>query len=340
MADLTKSGQLSGGSTGDTGGSSGKPAKTTKTSGSLEARVAREFPALLPYLKVPELRSIFDEWFKDRASSGSELYAKIISSDYYRKRNEDQRLFPTLGPADQEALIRQNQAKLYQWFLSNGSTSFLAKAGITDMDSDFIRWRAYRIAKGDISYEEMTSHWTGVLIKDYPDSPLSHSIEAERIAAAQFAQRDEDYLEDIFDSATNEYYLPRDKKSYAALAKQLANGEITASDVQDYLRTQATELFPRYAEHIKRGIAPANFIEPKLRIVANELDVSSDDLRADPKVWERMVADAAATNSQMSGMDWVRFARSMPQYVGSKGARDDTSSLMGAFSRAFGKAVG
>lgn len=309
--------------------------------------LASPFGALIrPYIEVDELRPLIVamapvEW-GGKGKGADWFLSAVQGTSWYQQRTETQQSWSTLTPAEKENRIRQTGANMYDWLQTNAGTDWVTKKGYAELYSRIeskgnnkLRYWAWKVASGAMSYEEWQVNVSQSLLKD-PTSKMAILDLQSREELARMAKRPEEIAEELWMKARGEYFVNFSKETAKQWANDIINGRSSFGEFNDFLRKQAATLYPAYAESINNGILPKALFGPALTTLAGELEVSEEQVLGDNKLWGEITAQAAGSKDPFTASDWVRYARSLPQWRRTRGAQDMAATFSDKLLKQFG----
>lgn len=141
--------------------------------------------------------------------------------------------------------------------------------------------------------------------------------------------------------AASNYFVPVSDESAFGYAQQIAAGTLTTDGVNQMFQIQAKGRFPTIADLIDKGITPGQFFEPYKQMISSELEISPDqiDLVKNPQYNPILdYADTGSANRRVMTMSEAqRYARSLPGWDSTSGAKKAAADLSSYLGNVFGK---
>lgn len=303
-------------------------------------------PYIRPFIDVDELRpyivQLAPSTMGGKDLSPEEFLSIVQGSQWFQNRTNLQQNWATLTGAEKENQIRQVAAKMFDWLQTNAGQEWVVKKGynalfarIGSKGDNKLRFWAYKVASGAMSYEEWQVNVSQSLLKD-PTSKMAILDLQSREELARMAKRPEEIAEELWMKARGEYFVNFSKETAKQWANDIINGRSSFGEFNDFLRKQAATLYPAYAESINNGILPKALFGPALTTLAGELEVSEEQVLGDNKLWGEITAQAAGSKDPFTASDWVRYARSLPQWRRTRGAQDMAATFSDKLLKQFG----
>lgn len=298
-----------------------------------------------PYAKVDELRPLLVKLAPREWGGGGwtveKFLAAVQATKWYTQRNEDELAWKTLTEGDKEQRIRSIAAEMYDYLRDSGGTDWVTKKGYTDLFRKIgdpggqLRYWAWKVASGQMSMTEWELRLAEGMMKD-PTSDLAIQQLAHREEMARMAKRPEEIGEELWQSAHGDYFLPLSKETAKRWADAIINGKASFGEFKDYMRKEAAELYPKWAESINNGVLPKALFGPAMGILSDELEMSEEAIKADPTLWGQLTNNASGAGDAFTAADWTRYARSTPRYRYTKGGNERAAYHVDSLLRRFG----
>jgi hypothetical protein len=297
------------------------------SSSQLEAKVRKQFPELIPYLAVPELKAVIlqgaqENWTEDR------FLAAVRGSNWWKSHTNTQQEWTTLPPAEQKQRIGNTQSQMQEYYLHLYGKD-------KKIDPSRLAWQAKQIASGALTYEQWQASALMGALKDKKSLASINQAE-EEASAHRLQQRPEEISEELYVKARQDFWVPMSKGDALKWAQKINSGTISESDFTDYLRKQAAALYPAFAKQIKAGADPNNLFAPYANVAAEELQVSPQDLVMNDRVFGQ-VFQSASDGKFPSMADFRKKIRTLPEWQQTEGARKIASDGALSILNTFGK---
>lgn len=304
-----------------------KATATTKKPADLEAQIRTEFPALAPFLDVPELKSILvkaakENWTPDR------FLAEVRGTSWWKNRTLTQQEWVSLPQAEKNSRVDQTAATMIQYYIQLYGMDYMRKnlRAKLDPNSKETKAVAEKIASGRMSIEEWQFQALSSALKQ-PKSLASITQRESEASTRRTALRPEEIAEELFITARQNFWVPMTKADALVWAKRINDGISSEADFHDYLRTQASGLYPDYAKQIAGGVEPGVLFAPYTNIAAEELGISADAVVMDDRIFgtffdqslHGQFPSAGAFRAHIRSLDEWRYGEKANQ-LGSDGA--------------------
>jgi hypothetical protein len=216
-----------------------------------------------------------------------------------------------------------------------GTSAFTKQFGSLAKFEQGIHEQAARVASGGQTWEDWLLTWT--MKARTTSGTQEFSDEQQRqLALAQQAKTPQEIAEKLFEQAHGDYFISLSKADALNWANNIMNGKSSYGEFDDYLRKQASTLYPFYKDSINNGVLPKTLFGPAMNSLSNELEMSPEQVQADPKMWGEITAQAAGSKAPFTASDWIQYARNLPQYKATQGAAQLTSDFASTILKEFG----
>lgn len=112
-----------------------------------------------------------------------------------------------------------------------------------------------------------------------------------------------------------DYGVPLADSTLDTWMNGVLDGKYTTTDFENYLRQQASSLYPSLANEINRGINVKTFADPYRQLAAQTLGITPEDINfADPKWNAALNFDDGKGRRAMTLYEWGRHLRTEEQY--------------------------
>jgi len=136
-----------------------------------------------------------------------------------------------------------------------------------------------------------------------------------------------------------DYGVPLSEATMDRWMNDLVDGKVTTDDYTNYLRQQATSLYPTLANEIGRGITVKTYADPYKEIAAQTLGLSPEEIDfSDPKWNVALNFDDGKGRRAMNLFEWKEFIRSDERYGYDRTpeAQDKAYDMVSRLGRMFG----
>lgn len=325
--------------------------KTTSTSNKQDELIDRLLrdptfgPIIRPFVKVAELRPLIANLapvsWGGKGWTESKFLLAVQQTKWWTSKSDAQLQWKTLTEGQKESEIRKQAAELAAWLQANGGQDWFVKKGYADLarkvnqPGGILRYWAWQIASGQRSLAEWELTMTQGLMGD-TTSELAIMQLQRREELARLAKRPEEMAEELWQQARGEYFLPLSKDSAKKWAQAIIDGKSSFGEFKDYMRKEASEMYPKWAESINNGVLPKALFGPALTILSGELEMSEEAIIADASLWGQLTANAAGQGGGFTASDWVRYARNSPRWKNTRGANIMAADFSERLLRTFG----
>lgn len=191
-----------------------------------------------------------------------------------------------------------------------------------------------------LSDEQARSLAKDALRNGYNERQLQASIAAEMRKSPQAVQtlRIGEVGRDVRRLAAD-YGVPLADSTLDTWMNGVLDGRYTTVDFENYLRQQASSLYPSLANEIARGVSVKTFADPYRQIAAQTLGLPVEDINfADPKYNVALNFDDGKGRRMMTLYEWGRHLRTNEQYGYDRTpeARDKAYEMTDRLGRMFG----
>lgn len=304
---------------------------------SLSDRIRNEFPMLAYLLDVPELQPLItqaanERWGLDR------FIARLRDTQWWGATTSVAQEWVTLSPAEQTDRARAIQAQMVDWARQNWGADYTrARFGDDPYSTDSWSWHyAWEIASGKRPKELIFS----LLTRDglaAAGTPLQVAEMDRQEELARKAKRPEEIGEELFMVANRDYLIPLSVEQSRKWADDILQGRVSMGAFRDYLRQEASQKFGRYASEISRGVLPRVLAGANVGILVQELGMSEEAVLANPRLWGEIANQMAGAKDTFTASDWLKYARSLPEWKGSIKAKEMASDYTSFIGQTFGK---
>jgi hypothetical protein len=201
---------------------------------------------------------------------------------------------------------------------------------------------------GDVSAQlgfRLSDEQTKKLARDalrnqYDERTLQAAIASEMRLSPQAQQslRAGSTGRDVQRLATD-YGVPLSEATMDRWMNDLIDGKVTTDDYTNYLRQQATSLYPTLANEIGRGVTVKTYADPYKEIAAKTLGLSPEEIDfSDPKWNVALNFDDGKGRRAMNLFEWKEFIRSDERYGYDRTpeAQDKAYDMVSRLGRMFG----
>jgi hypothetical protein len=113
----------------------------------------------------------------------------------------------------------------------------------------------------------------------------------------------------------SDYAVPLADSTLDKWMNDIMDGRVTEDDFENYLRTQASSLYPTLANEIGRGVTVRQYADPYRQIAAQTLGLSPDEIDfSDPRWNEALNFDDGQGRRAMTLYEWGRHLRQDERY--------------------------
>jgi hypothetical protein len=301
----------------------------------LEGQIRRDFPGLAPFLDVPELKNLLVK-AADQGWTADRFMAEVRGTKWWKTHTQSQQEWVTLAPAEQRKRGKDALAKMVAYEMDlYGTASFNKTYGsVANYEK---RWwsQAIRLASGQVSFEMWQFDTLQKAKKTSGSQAFADEMQRQEELARQ-VKRPEEIAEQLWQQAHGDYFVNISKKDAKKWADNIIHGKSSFGEFDDFMRKTAATMYSGYADSINNGVLPKALFGPALSTLANELETSPDAVVANPKLWGEITAQAAGAKGAFTASDWIRYARALPEYQHTHGARELVANFEQEILQRFG----
>lgn len=293
----------------------GLPGAPTATSSDEEivAFLQANYPYMAAFLHNPEVRGVLINGAR-QGFDESRLKGALTATSWWQSTDAAQRTWQQLNaedPAEARRLVGQTAASIQNSAKTLGigmSAAQIANMATMATAAGWTDAQTIDNLVGSFSWE----------------STPGGDMTAYRDAVKQIGAG---YLVNVSEQTARQY------------AEAIASGEMSQQGVESIMQRQARARFSWMGDLIDQGIRPADYFAPARDVLANELEVGSEDINLmDPK-WLSML-EVRDEKGQIRGAtlnEAMLTARRQPEWAGTQKAQERTASMAGMLGEIFGR---
>lgn len=261
-------------------------------------------------LGVPDLNPIFDQYVRE-GRTADWLKAQIEKTNWWKTNNASSRQWQDLSATDPaEAQTR------YEGMYSKVQL-VAARVGVNDPG---------KVA--EISRQAVSLGWT------------DEQIRAALVVNATPSGDMRSYMQSVHDAAGEYLFAVSDDTAFT-LGKAMFLGSLTPEGMKSQMREIAKANFPGLASQLDQGFTMRQITDPMRQAVANTLEVApaAIDLIKNPKYAKMLTVTDEKTKTQrpMTITEATQYARSMPEWGKTFGARNEADNATKGLLQTFGQ---
>lgn len=262
----------------------------------------------------PEIQSLFQEAVKNNWSKqlfeanirGSNWYEEI-GGEYARKAWFSK----TMGGPDWEDQLVQARDAVQRQATAMGAD--LSPADIDDFAERYLFEGWYTQGREGLMMDAMASR-------------------IDAIRGGQISIRDE------LAKAAYDNGVSLSDQWFVEVARAISRGDSTKADYEQYIREQAANKYPLYADRIRQGISVRSLASPYTKRMAEILELNEESIGlADPYITEALgQVDAEGKPKAMSFADFETKLRNDPRWENTKNGKNTLLNMATQFMKDWG----
>lgn len=281
----------------------------------VDAWIRANYGYMAGFLDHPEVGPILREaalagWDEHR------LYGRVSQTQWWRTTSAAQRTWQALmyeDPAEAQRQVAETAA-----MVNNRARSL----GLPMSSGQIAGIAAQATANG----------WSDAQVIDSLVSQINWAtIEAGDLTA----------LRDDVKAVAGDYLVGVNESTAQNYAARIASGELTIQGVQSAMREQAKARFGYIADQLDQGITVKDYFRPIRDVIANELEVTAEEIDLTDSRWLKMVENrdekgqlrAATMNEAMLA------ARKTPEWASTRKAQESTTKAITQIAQVFGRRI-
>lgn len=287
---------------------------------SLQSDVAERYPALVPLLKVPEIRNLFTQAVSANWSPNM-FQSRFMATRWFRSQSETQRRWWVTVATDPGEAKKQRQ--LYQQELGIQAN----RLGFTPTPTELgiIREKALQLGVAP------DSNWvTQTLInlaqkrggRTGPGEWTTTANQVRQIGSAEYLKAEPTHV-------VNKW------------TQWIVGGRATIEDYQDAARTEAMKRYPHLADELRKGFTVNDLISRQREMVAEELEYANvEQVNMNDPRWHQLlgIRDPKTNTWRMpTDSEVMTWARKDPGWGKTSKGRQAAASMTQNLLRAFGR---
>ena len=256
------------------------------TTEELQARVRAEYPAYAYLLAIPEVAALLLEAVDpDRGFSPQEFTAKLQATEWYRTHGEVSRQWDAFVNADPASAQRQIDARMSE------IRNLIGEMGVPIGENE-LPWLAdwslrFGIAPGSTEMQDMLA---GAF-----DRPGAR----EAAGGGSFGAA----LTEIRRMGREEYLVPVSETDAYNWARLVTSGDLSIESVRNAMRDLAKGKFSHLSDLIDQGVAPGTYFAPYRQMIAQELEIGSEQVDLTDARWADILSYAPTTGVKPTRTD-------------------------------------
>lgn len=247
--------------------------------------------------------------------SSEELDNLLKSTSYYQSRTEAQLEWNDLSKAEREKRVNDTAIQLVDSYFQ------LVGAQIPMTNGTLMQW-ARRIASGEIGYGVAIEQWIKPAALKNPESPWSRTIRNEKINQGQFEVDVENAAEQARQLARR-WGVQLSETSLADWGNKLTMNEASEADLIDYLKKQASILYPWKDPELETMEAAEPWLQTYSRVMERNADIFNVDVQR-------------ALSQGQPVFEFEQTLRSSDQWLETRNATDTLTSMAAEIGRRMG----
>lgn len=247
--------------------------------------------------------------------SSEELDNLLKGTSYYQSRTEAQLEWNDLSKAEQEKRVNDTAIQLVDSYFQ------LVGAQIPMTNGTLMQW-ARRIASGEIGYGTAIEQWIKPAALKNPESPWSRTIRNEKINQGQFEVDVENAAEQARQLARR-WGVQLSDTSLADWGNKLTMNEASEADLIDYLKKQASILYPWKDPELETMEAAEPWLQTYSRVMERNADIFNVDVQR-------------ALSQGQPVFEFEQTLRSSDQWLETQNATDTLTSMAAEIGRRMG----
>jgi hypothetical protein len=238
--------------------------------------------------------------------SDEELQATLKNTNWWKGRTDSQRQWEKLSPADQANKIKDAAAQLADSYFQETGQQLKMK------NNNELFAKATQLASGATSVSQLVWGWIRPLAQKNPESPWSRHLRDEQENQRQRGVDIENmtgHARDLFE----QWGIKGSDSTLKTWGQKLVEKKNSEQDLLDYLKNQATVMYPWAKDQLATGMATKDIAQPWVDTFQRVMEQPTDLFN--PKV------QAALTKGQPV-YDFEKQLKMGDDWLNTKNARD------------------
>lgn len=284
--------------------------------------VLEQYPQYAYLLAIPEVAQLLIEAVDpQRPFSPQEFTARLQATDWWKQNAGSVREWDALvamDPASANAAIRGRMSEI---------RDIVEGLGFTLTDNQLYEYATQTLR---FNIPLSSSEFRDSLALVIPDMPgtaaTGGTFGATVLQIKQLAR---------------EYLMPLTEQEAWRMAEQVTLGTLNLDGLRATWAEEASRRSPAMAQAIASGLTPMQFFGPTRSIVANELEVDPTTIDLMDPRWSQILGIPGddGTPRPMTQWEALQYARSQPEWRGTRTANELAASAARQFIEGFGQAA-
>lgn len=287
--------------------------------------ISSNYPSFVPYLSVPEIRSVLFEAARNHRGDANWANAQIEVTDWWKQHSATQREWYALSATDPATATTKVNDKVQE-------LNSIAEEGGLSLSADQLKWEATAA---------LANGWTDVMVRQQLLAAARQNNPTP--AGGRTPGSIGLHVNDIRSLAA-QYLIPISDQTAKEWAQALWEGSMSMDTIKGTLTAQARIAWggknKEFDDAIARGVTPRQFIDPQVQAVAQTLEMGPDQIDPlDPK-WSDIlnVDDGQGGTRMMSVPESKRWARGQQAYRFTDQANNQAEQVAQGILQTMGKA--